>query len=79
MQTFFATSALILAAGLAAASSASSSLLSHGAHAEPSNFDYLVLASIADSPHLTAMASYRPSRMQPDASGVLVRSASKHQ
>jgi hypothetical protein len=25
----------------------------------PSNFDYLVLASMADSPHLAAMAGYR--------------------
>jgi hypothetical protein len=28
--------------------------------ARPSNFDYLVLASIADSPHVLVMASYRP-------------------
>jgi hypothetical protein len=26
----------------------------------PSNFDYLVLASIADSPHVLTMAGYRP-------------------
>jgi hypothetical protein len=26
----------------------------------PSNFDYLVLASIADSPRLATMAAYRP-------------------
>jgi hypothetical protein len=26
----------------------------------PSKLDYLVLASIADSPHLLAMAAYRP-------------------
>jgi hypothetical protein len=27
--------------------------------AGPTNFDYLVLASIADSPHFLAMAGYR--------------------
>jgi len=28
--------------------------------ARPSNFDFLVLASIADSPRVLSMASYRP-------------------
>src|SRR5258708_40267876 len=31
----------------------------------PSNFDYLVLASLADSPHLLAMAGYRSTAEQP--------------
>ena len=30
----------------------------------PSKLDYLVLASIADSPHLAAMAGYRPTADQ---------------
>jgi hypothetical protein len=30
----------------------------------PSNFDYLVLASMADSPHLLAMAGYRSAAEQ---------------
>jgi hypothetical protein len=33
--------------------------------ARPSNFDYLVLASIADSPHILTMASYRPAAASP--------------
>jgi hypothetical protein len=32
------------------------------ADAEPSSFDYLVLASIADAPRPLSMASYRPAR-----------------
>jgi hypothetical protein len=43
-----------------------------------SNFDYLVLASIADSPLLPAMASYRPAGTQHSAAGLLDRSADKH-
>jgi hypothetical protein len=31
----------------------------------PSNFDYLVLASIADSPHFLAMSGYRSTAEQP--------------
>jgi hypothetical protein len=33
-----------------------------GAAAAPSSFDYLVLASLADSQHPISMASYRPTR-----------------
>jgi hypothetical protein len=33
-----------------------------GAAAAPSSFDYLVLASMADSQHPISMASYRPTR-----------------
>jgi hypothetical protein len=32
------------------------------ADAEPSSFDYLVLASMADAPRPLSMASYRPAR-----------------
>ena len=77
MQTFLVTPALILAAGLALASSGSSGLLSCRAHAAPSNFDYLVLASIADSPRLTAMASYQPSKLRPGAAGAFVSPSRK--
>jgi hypothetical protein len=82
MRTFLTIPALILAANLAAnlavASNGSSSLLGRHGHAELSKFDYLVLASMADSPSLTAMASYRP-RVQPGASGSLARSVPKRQ
>ena len=33
-----------------------------GAGAEPSSFDYLVLASMADAPHPISLAGYRPAR-----------------
>ena len=77
IRTFFTIPAVMLVANLAVASSGSSSLVGRHGHAELSKFDYLVLASMADSPRLTAMASYRP-RMQP-ASGSLARSVPKHQ
>jgi hypothetical protein len=44
-----------------AASAGSSAALGCPGRAGPSKLDYLVLASIADSPHLLAMAAYRPS------------------
>jgi len=49
---------LIFASSLA---SASANLRAHARiHAsKPSNFDYMVLASMADSPHLLAMSAYR--------------------
>jgi hypothetical protein len=78
MRTFFTVPVVILAANLAVASNGSSSLLGRHEHAELSKFDYLVLASMADSPRLTAMASYRP-RVQSGASGSLARSVPKHQ
>jgi len=43
-----------------AASAGSSAALDCPGSAGPSKLDYLVLASIADSPHLLAMAAYRP-------------------
>ena len=45
---------------------------------ELSNFDYLVLASIADSSHLPAMASYRPVGTPQSAPGVLDRSDKRY-
>ena len=44
----------------AAASAGSSAARDCPGPAGPSKLDYLVLASIADSPHLLAMAAYRP-------------------
>jgi hypothetical protein len=49
--------AMVVFAGCIGAASASSSLVCPAARS-PSNFDYLVLASIADSPRLPAMAGY---------------------
>jgi hypothetical protein len=45
---------------IAAASAGSSASPDCPGHAGPSKLDYLVLASIADSPQLLAMAAYRP-------------------
>jgi hypothetical protein len=45
---------------VAAASAGSSASPDCPGHAGPSKLDYLVLASIADSPQLLAMAAYRP-------------------
>jgi hypothetical protein len=72
---------LILASCFATASAGSS--ITPGCQGRPnlpnlSNFDYLVLASIADSPLLPAMASYRPAGTQHSAAGLLDRSADKH-
>jgi hypothetical protein len=49
--------AAVIFAGCFAAASATSSRACPAVRA-PSNFDYLVLASIADSPRLPAMAGY---------------------
>lgn len=58
-----ALAASLLASGLATASIAAvsdhASRMPACAPRGPSTFDYLVLASIADSPQLHAMASYR--------------------
>jgi hypothetical protein len=55
--------AVIFASWLAVASAVPSARACASADG-PSNFDYLVLASIADSPHLLAMAGYRPTAEQ---------------
>jgi hypothetical protein len=49
--------AAVIFAGCLAGASASSSLACPAVRS-PSNFDYLVLASIADSPRVPAMAGY---------------------
>jgi hypothetical protein len=57
---FFALSTVIFASCLTAASNGDSSLRTCAELGEgPTNFDYLVLASIADSPRFLAMAGYR--------------------
>jgi hypothetical protein len=63
-RILFVCPVVILAGCLATASVDSAS--ARGAHglAGPSNFDYLVLASIADSPQVLAMASYRPAPLR---------------
>ena len=64
-QIWLASSVLIFAACLAAADDAPTSsrraATKEGAAAEgPSKLDFMVLASMADAPHLLAMAGYRP-------------------
>ena len=66
---WLALSASLLASGLATASIAAASDRSPAVprcvhDGGPSNFDYLVLASIADSPQLHAMASFRSTASQ---------------
>jgi hypothetical protein len=56
---FISLPAVIFVSCLAAASAAPSNARACASVNGPSNFDYLVLASIADSPHLLAMAGYR--------------------
>jgi hypothetical protein len=61
---FPAFTAVVFASCLAAASDDASSSRACAALGSPSKLDYLVLASIADSPHLLAMASYRSTASQ---------------
>jgi hypothetical protein len=63
-RIFLALSAVIFASYLAAASDDAASLRPRTDLGSPTNFDYLVLASIADSPHFLAMAGYRSIAMQ---------------
>jgi hypothetical protein len=58
-QIFFGLFAAMAASYLATASDDVSNLRSCAELGSPSNFDYLVLASIADSPRLLSMAVYR--------------------
>jgi len=52
----------VIFAGCLAAASGGPGLHECADQSQPSKLDYLVLASIADSPHLLAMASYRPTQ-----------------
>jgi hypothetical protein len=56
----FSAILVLLASSLVAASVDPSKVRACTDLQGPSNFDYVVLASIADSPHLLAMAGYRP-------------------
>jgi hypothetical protein len=58
-QIFFALFAAVAASYLATASDDVANLPTCADPGTPSNFDYLVLASIADSPRLLSMAVYR--------------------
>jgi hypothetical protein len=63
-RIFIAFPAVIFAGCLAAASAAPSDAHTCASVGGPSNFDYLVLASMADSPHILAMAGYRSTAEQ---------------
>jgi hypothetical protein len=80
---WYALSASLLASGLAAASIAAvsdhpSSRRECARVLGPSNFDYMVLASIADSPQLHAMASFRSTASQRSESKSCDKDAVEH-
>jgi hypothetical protein len=77
-RILYAFTLLISASCFATALAGSSNAPACRGRPKLSNFDYLVLASIADSPQLSAMASYRPMGTQHSAPGPLDRSADKH-
>jgi hypothetical protein len=62
--TWLVLCAVVFASCLAAASEKASSSRACPDLGSPTNFDYLVLASIADSPRFLAMAGYRSIAMQ---------------
>jgi hypothetical protein len=68
-RLFIAIPVVVFASCLAAVSANSSSPQERAGVDGPSNFDYLVLASIADSPNLAAMAGYRSAAGQCSESG----------
>jgi len=53
-------SAMLLTSCLAAASNVPAARSPAADVGQPSHLDYMMLASMADSPHLMAMAAYRP-------------------
>jgi hypothetical protein len=59
IRLFFGLCAAIFAAYMAAASAGGSGWRKCADQRVPTNFDYLVLASMADSRHPLAMASYQ--------------------
>jgi hypothetical protein len=63
-RLFIAIPAVVFASCLAAAWADSSNPPACAGLNGPSNFDYLVLASIADAPNLAAMAGYRSTPAQ---------------
>ena len=62
LRILIAIPAVFFAGSLAAASGGPGRANICQGQSHPSKLDYLVLASIAESPHLLAMASYRPER-----------------
>ena len=64
-RNFLAVTALMFAGCFAAASD--DALSSGACCSRPTNFDYLMLASIADSQNLFAMAGYRSTARPPGA------------
>lgn len=63
-RILFSLPAIVVACSFAAASVDLSSARACAGGQVPSNFDYLVLASIADSSHLLAMVSYHSTAAQ---------------
>ena len=63
-RIFLALSTVIFASCLAAASDDAPRARAYADLSGPTNFDYVVLASIADSPHFLAMAGYRSMHRQ---------------
>lgn len=63
-RIFFALPTVVFASCLAAASDDVPHLRGCADYAAPTNFDYLVLASFADSPRFLAMAGYRSTARQ---------------
>jgi hypothetical protein len=63
-RTWLVLCAVVFASCLAAASENASSSRTFPGLGSPTSFDYLVLASIADSPRFLSMAGYRSIAMQ---------------
>jgi hypothetical protein len=68
MRIFISIPAVVFASCLATASADPASTHACAGLHGPSNFDYVVLASMADSPHLLAMAGYRSTATRRGAS-----------
>jgi hypothetical protein len=66
-RNFLAVTAVMFAGCFAAASNDAFDSSACCGVGRPTNFDYLVLASIADSPQLFAMAGYRSTTRPPGA------------
>src|SRR5216684_7377459 len=63
-RIFLALSTVVFASCLAAASDEAPRPRAYADLSSPTNFDYLVLASMADSPRFLAMAGYRSTARQ---------------
>ena len=67
IRIFISIPAVVFASCLTTASADPASAHACAGPHGPSNFDYVVLASMADSPHLLAMAGYRSTAQRPGA------------